>query len=412
MYGKQVFRIIIAILAITGLTLILRSSAWATEHKTLHKFKQTGVGGYSPNGGLIFDAAGNLFGTTEYGGAHGYGTVFELTPNGDGSWTESVLHSFNYSDGEVPFAGLIFDAAGNLYGTTAGGGAYDAGTVFQLTPNGDGSWTESVLHSFNGKDGRQPLSSLIFDAGGNLYGATYSGGAFGDGTVFQLTPNGDGSWTESVLHSFNGGDGREPLSSLIFDAVGNLYGTTYTGGAYGWGTVFKLTPNGDGSWTESVLHSFNHRDGAFPYSSLTFDAAGNLYGTTASGGYFGVGTVFKLKPNGDGSWTESRLHSFNVTDGYAPVAGLIFDAAGNLYGTTQYGGTYNYGVVFRLRPKPAGGWRYRVLHEFQDHPSANPQAGLVLDQAGDLYGTTYGDGTTTFGSVFEITPNTAAQDSE
>ena len=206
---------------------------------------------------------------------HGYGTVFELTPNGDGSWTESVLHSFYYSDGFGPEVGLIFDAAGNLYGTTLGGGALQRGTVFKLTPNGDGSWTESVLHSFNGSDGNWPRG-LIFDAAGNLYGTTYLGGARNVGTVFEFTPNGDGSWTKTVLHSFRGGsDGANPMAGLIFDAAGNLYGTTIWGGGgvcpNGCGTVFKLRPTLSGTWRFGVLHKFMGTPGAYPYAGLVFD---------------------------------------------------------------------------------------------------------------------------------------------
>ena len=266
---------------------------------------------------------------------------------------------------------------------------------------------------------------MIFDEAGNLYGTTLYGGSWsspycnsdGCGTVFKLTPNGDGSWTESVLHSFGDGDGEGPLAGVIFDAAGNLYGTTCGGSrAFGYGTVFELTPNGDGSWTESVLHSFNYGEGAIPYSGLIFDPDGNLYGTTVRGGASascpdGCGTVFKLAPNGDGSWTGSVLHSFNVSDGAYPYAGLTFGAAGNLYGTAVGGGdqackVYNSGcgTVFELTPTPTGEWGYRVRHRFRDHPGASPYAGLVLDQTGNLYGTTRGDGITTFGSVFEITP--------
>ncbi len=410
MYGKQVFRIIIAILAIMGLTLILGSSAGAADYKTLHKFKQTGVGGSAPYAvGLIFDAAGNLYGTTRYGGAHDLGTVFQLTPNGDGSWTKHILHSFRHNDGHNPLSGLIFDVAGNLYGTTGYGGSGSAcgrdgcGTVFKLTPNGDGSWTESVLHWFNGGDGAWPSAGLIFDAAGNLYGTIPYGGAFGYGTVFELTPNGDGSWTESVLHWFNGSDGAGPAGGLIFDTAGNLYGPTYYGGAQSDGTVFELTPNGDGSWGESVLHSFKGSDGVEPVAGLTFDAAGNLYGTTYYGGAKGKGTVFELTPNGDGSWGESVLHSFKGSDGAGPYAALTIDAAGNLYSTTYVGG-FGYGTVFELTPNGDGSWTERVLHKFKNHPSGFPLGGLVFDQTGNLYGTTYGDGTTTFGSVFEITP--------
>src|ERR1019366_9536867 len=221
---------------------------------------------------------------------------------------EQVLHSFgNGTDGANPQAGLIVDAAGNLYGTTVGGGTYGYGTVFELTPNGSGGWTEKVLYSFCSQaycpDGSEPYAGLIFDAVGNLYGTTLDGGTnwFG-GTVFELTPAGGGSWTETVLHSFNknGTDGANPYAGLIFDAVGNLYGTTEEGGTYGYGTVFELTPAAGGVWTEKVLHNFNNNgtDGGTPYAGLIFDAARNLYGTTAGGGTYYSGTVFRVNANG------------------------------------------------------------------------------------------------------------------
>ena len=216
-----------------------------------------------------------------------------------------MLYSFNFNgtDGADPAAGLIFDAAGNLYGTTYGGGTYDWGTVFELTPAAGGGWTEKVLYSFlGGADGFFPAADLIFDAAGNLYGTTGYGGAYDNGTVFELTPTGGGDWTEKLLHSFsynlNGMDGTYPQAGLIFDAAGNLYGTTVGGGNYGGGTVFELTPTAGGNWTETVLHNFNRNgtDGADPYAGLIFDGAGNLYGTTSFGDVYGDGTVFQLTP--------------------------------------------------------------------------------------------------------------------
>src|ERR1019366_2578878 len=276
---------------------------------------------------------------------------------------EKVLHNFNNdgTDGYYPEVGLIVDAAGNLYGTTTAGGAYNSGTGFELTPAAGGGWTETVLHNFgNGTDGATPYAGLIFDAAGNLYGTTQYGGTYGVGTVFELTPAGGGSWTEKVLYSFNhnGADGGVPAAGLIFDAAGNLYGTTVNGGTgsncvLGCGTVFELTPAAGGGWTEQVLHSFNNNgaDGSTPFAGLIFDAAGNLYGTTFAGGTYGYGTVFELTPAAGGGWTETVLHNFgNGTDGTAPYAGLIFDAAGNLYGTTFVGGTYGYGTVFEVTP--------------------------------------------------------------
>jgi uncharacterized repeat protein (TIGR03803 family) len=433
MRHKSMVRIILDILAMVMLTLILSSSVWPqVTFKTLYKFKG-GKDGNAPLAGLIFDQAGNLYGTTVYGGhANSGGAVFQLTPDQNGRWTESVLYSFcsltNCADGGAPQAGLIFDQAGNLFGTTIAGGLYGNGAVFQLTPNQNGGWTESALYSFcslaNCADGADPQAGLTFDQAGNLFGTTAGGGAHnGSGTVFKLTPNQNGGWTESVLYRFcslaNCADGASPFAGLIFDQAGNLYGTTGYGGAHGvygvGGTVFKLTPNQNGRWTEHVLYSFCSRpgcvDGVQPFAGLIFDQAGNLYGTTEYGGAAysnnASGTVFKLIRNQNGGWTESVLYSFcsrlNCTDGSYPQAGLIFDQAGNLCGTNA-GGGHGYGTVFQLTPNQNGGWTEHVLHAFMDQPGALSAAGLILDQAGNLYGTTSGDGSTTFGSVFEITP--------
>ena len=281
-----------AALAILTVSLLVTSTWAATHEQVLHSFNQNGTDGFYPSAGLIFDAAGNLYGTTPAGGSgcvpyFGCGTVFELTPTAYVGWTERVLYSFcvgNCDDGSQPFAGLIFDAAGNLYGTTHRGGGFNLGTVFKLSPNGNGGWTETVLHSFSyGTDGIYPSAGLIFDATGNLYGTTTEGGTGsgcgndGCGTVFELSPNGNGGWTETVLYSFcsqtNCTDGATPVAGLILDAVGNLYGTTNAGGnffsncPYLCGTVFKLSPNGNGGWTETVLHSFgSFADGASPYA--------------------------------------------------------------------------------------------------------------------------------------------------
>lgn len=233
-----------------------------------------------------------------------------------------------------------------------------------MTPQADGSWTEKVLHKFNpdGKQGRQPFAGLTLDSAGNLYGTTVYGGAYDEGTVFELLPEANGRWTEKVLHSFGrtADDGINPAASLILDAAGNLYGTNSGGGGaacynneFGCGNVFELTPEADGGWTEKVLRKFSigGRDGFAPYSSLTLDAAGNLFGTTSSGGPYFAGAVFELTPTGSRGWTEKVLHDFgNGKDGGAPEAGVIFDAAGNLYGTTAGGGVDNYGTVFELMP--------------------------------------------------------------
>jgi uncharacterized repeat protein (TIGR03803 family) len=430
MRQKKFWFAISGIVAVLAVALMLPTqTVAASKYKVLYKFTGGADGGNPYLAGLIFDADGNLYGTTYKGGASGDGTVFKLTPNSNGSWTESVLYSFSGgADGANPWAGLIFDAAGkNLYGTTVSGGgstmcAGGCGTAFTLKPNSDGNWTESVLHSFTGgADGAGPVAGLIFDAARkNLYGTTPGGGASGDGTVFKLTPNSNGSWTESVLYSFTGKpDGAFPYAGLIFDAAGkNLYGTTVHGGVVSpmcgdtCGTAFTLKPNSNGSWTESVLYSFTDADGANPLAGLIFDTAGNLYGTTANGGTlaycsgFGCGVVFELTPNSDGSWTESVLHRFANRPAAGPEAVLIFDSVGSLWGTAANGGPTNGGAVFKLTPQSGGSWRYSVLHVFLGEPAQNPLDGLVFDITGNLYGTTVncGGGKKCAGVVFEITP--------
>jgi uncharacterized repeat protein (TIGR03803 family) len=331
--------------------------------KVLHSFAGPPGDGAIPLGGLIRDGAGNLYGTTNTGGTSsvcgsaGCGTIFELTAGG----TEKVLHNFAGfpTDGATPEAGLVRDAAGNLYGTTRFGGdthtcgTFGCGTIFKLTPSG----TESVLYSFPGPpDGKEPLGGLIQDAAGNFYGTTGFGGAFQNGDVYELTSDG----IESVLHSFAGHptDGTIPRGDLIRDSAGNLYGTTGGGGASnncgadGCGAIFQLTPGG----TETILHSFAGppADGLAPYAGLIPDSAGNLNGTTAGGassncGSVGCGTIYKLVAGG----TETVLHSFKGSpkDGSFPTSNLVRDAAGNLYGTTKNGGASNLGVVFKLTPK-------------------------------------------------------------
>jgi hypothetical protein len=405
------------------------TGAAAQTLTTLYSF--TGGGdGSGPFGGVVFDAAGNLYGTASDNWAPvvSYGTVFKLTPPSTtgGAWTQTVLHGFaGFSDGALPLAGLVFDATGNLYGTTAGGGQLDYypyrtyGTVFRLSlpSTAGGPWTESVLHKFTGIDGANPYAGLILDAAGNLYGTTFHGGDSGEyGTAFKLTPPATigGSWTETVLHSFftwdstpARSDGVHPTAGLILDESGNLYGTTPdhgTGYAIGDanGMVFKLTPTSTtgGAWTETALHTFNwfESGGANPQAGLIADAAGNLYGTTYYTGYGNgakgcCGTVFALTPTG----IYATLYSFaGGSDGANPQAGLIFDAAGNLYGTTGAGGGIGCGgngcgTIFKLAPPSAAGgsWTEAVLYRFSGgSDGAHPFAGLTADAAGNLYGTT------------------------
>jgi uncharacterized repeat protein (TIGR03803 family) len=395
--------------------------------------------GSAPYGGLIMDAAGNLYGTTSSGGDvdtpyDTNGTVFELTPATGGGWTEKVLYNFGAAsgDGTNPYCNLIFDAKGNLYGTTAAGGAHGDGTVFELMPGSGGTWTEKVLYSFGvtSADGATPSrSSLVFDAAGNLYGTTRYGGGNSvnnggglstAGTVFELMPGSGGAWTEKVLYSFgaNSTDGANPTGGVVLDATGNVYGTTLYGGVSNSGTVFELASGSGGTWTESILHSFdaNGTDGSLPIAGLIADAQGNLYGTTYGGGsnpfYGGFGVVFELSPTGGGNWSEQIIHSFaaSITDGDYPYCKLIFDAAGNLYGTTS-SRLYGYGEVFKLSPA-AGGWTENVLYFFNPNPDGqSPQGSLFISPAGALYGTTSTGGPNDAGLggiVFEIPSVTAA----
>jgi uncharacterized repeat protein (TIGR03803 family) len=418
----------------------------APSFVVLHSFAGHPTDGAGPYAGLIRDAAGNLYGTTGYGGAHGSGTVFKLSPGG----AEKVLYSFAGfdTDGAGPNS-LIRDTAGNFYGTTAIGGNANVavcdpttgcGTIFKLSPSG----TETLLYTFSDNGNGVYPNGLIQDATGNLYGTANRGGfsdfnsfvcwhpdqVEGCGTVFKLGPAG----TFTVLHTFipppDGNDGANPSAGLTRDAAGNLYGTTASGGANstsacsglnGCGVVFKLSPNG----TETVLHSFTGgRDGAVPSASLMRDAAGNLYGTTGYGGaessacnYFGVpgcGVVFELircssAPSG---YEFKVLYRFTGgADGGSPQAGLVQDAAGNLYGTTFEGGakssacsyfgtTTTCGVVFKVSPTGTE----TVLHTFTGADGGNPFASLIQDAAGNLYGTAFEGGASGNGVVFRVAP--------
>jgi uncharacterized repeat protein (TIGR03803 family) len=379
--------------------ILLPSSAGAQVHlptfRLLHAFRG-GADGANAYTSLVQDSAGNFYGTTSSGGSARRGTVFKIDTTGN----ETVLHSFTGgADGESPAAGLVLDPAGNLYGTTGYGGSSGLGTVFKVDTSGN----ETVLYNFTGgiggPDGANPLAGVILDPAGNLYGTTYLGGASGAGTVFEVDTNGK----ETVLYSFAGGvDGAISGAELVRDPAGNLYGTTLYGGPSDGGTVFKL----DTSGKEIVLHSFTGSatgDGANPYAGLFRDAAGNLYGTTYYGGVSGnctdgCGTVFKLDTTGK----ETVLHSFvGRADGANPAAGLIRDPVGNLYGTTAYGGRSGFGTVFKLDPNG----KETLLHSFIGTPDgATPYANLVRDAAGNLYGTTFHGGAYRFGTVFKLTP--------
>lgn len=344
------------------------TTAWT--RKTLIDFDRTS--GTSPYDHLVIDRSGNLYGTTFAGGTTDQGTVFRLTPPAAGktAWTRKTLVSFNSTNGAFPFGGLSIDGSGNLYGTTSMDGLSNYGTVFQLTPPTAArpAWTVKTLVNFNGTNGAAPYAGVIMDGSGNLYGTTPNGGTSQYGVVFQLTPPAAGRsvWSRKTLINGNWTVGAAPYGELIMDKSGILYGTMSGGGLHGYGTVFELTPPAAGktTWTRKTLVNFNLTNGAYPHAGLTMDAAGNLYGTTAAGGASGAcgdlrcGTVFKLTPPvaGKTTWTFKTLVDFNLTDGAAPVAALIMDGAGNLYGTTSSGGLprgcegSGCGTVFKLIP--------------------------------------------------------------
>jgi uncharacterized repeat protein (TIGR03803 family) len=368
-------------------------------------------GGEYPLGSLIFDAAGNLYGTTESGGSYGLGTVFELSPTTGGGWTETVLHSFdnNGTDGYEPNSGLVFDAAGNLYGTTSNGTEYtncksSCGTVFELSPLAGGGWAETVLYSFDGT----PSPGVVVDAAGNLYGTTeegYTGGCdgWGCGVVFELSPTVGGGWTEKTVYAFGkSGIGVQPEVGVVLDGHGNLYGSTaFAGSRISSVTAFELTPEADGEWNVTALHRFSDTGKAgSPTFSLTLDTAGDLYGVSANGMYRGEATAFELMPSADGVWSLKVLHNFGHNDDGVPSGGLILDAAGNLYGVMRTGGTRNQGAVYELSPSGET-WRERILYSFAEEGrgalNVSPTGSLVFDSAGNLYGAT-------IGAVFEIKP--------
>jgi hypothetical protein len=399
-----------AVLAIVLGCLAAVTPAYAAGRpKLLYRFAGPGEQVTKPGGMLTADAAGNFYGVEGY-----QGVVFELIPGANGKWSDQVIYSFTGgSDGMYPNPGFVFDAAGNLYGTANQGGDYGVGTVFELSPNPDGTWSETTLYSFNynnGTDGIYPGSGLIADAAGNLYGGTMFGGNYQDpycaagcGAVFKMTHNPDGTWTESTLYGLLYIDGYEIFSNLTFDAAGNLYGMPTWGGTgyclqdgdnYGCGTVFQLAPQPDGSWMYHRLYSFQGgTDGSDPIrtGSMVFDSKGNLYGATDTGGntgcsnryWTGCGTVFQLSPQGNGEWTEKVLYVF--PSGFFGAEPLNIDAKGNLFSTAG-GGTYGYGVFYKLSENRKGAWTYDVLYNFDSYNGDMLGMGPLTLVDGYLYG--------------------------
>lgn len=391
--------LVLAIIAVMTLT----GSAWPVTYKVLYKF-----GSYpdaqSPEAGLVFDSVGNLYGTTFNGGTSNVGAVYELSPV-PGGWTEKVLYSFTgKADGGRPVSTLVLDAKGNLYGTTeyggTGNGGLGNGVVFELSPpaHGHSAWTEKVIHTFaGGTDGVAPLGGVIFDGNGNLIGTTSAGGSTNLGTIFELSPS-NGTWSKSSIHIFQGGnDNSVPQGKLTIDSLGRVYGTT-RGGV---GSIYRLTRNSNGNWIYHQMYCFcNEGGGISPYGGLAVDNSFHIYGTTYGG--FGTGNVFEFALP-----SPIQIKVMNgTTDGGGPLGGVVLDTLGHLWGTASFGGDHGVGVVFNAA-YVAGKWQYTVAHNFggiSNSDGATPITDLIFDTGGHLYGTTYSGGATNVGEVFEVIP--------
>jgi len=409
----RIFRVVQQ-LVLAGAMVFLASAAQAQTYNIIHNFAGRDGSGpsfglTSDRAGNLYGTT-ELGGT--HCGDSGCGTVFEMVRHGS-NWILKQLYDFaGGTDGEFPLSGVIFGADGNLYGATNGGGQYGAGTIYKLQPPATVCkkamcpWQETVLYSFTGlSDGRLPEGDLIFDLAGNLYGTTSVGGggscSGGCGVVFQLTPA-HGSWTFSVVYTFTGlADGALPESGVILDHSGNLYGTTVAGGAHSNGTVFELTKAG-AVWTKTVLHDFaGGSDGQFPQAGLVFDPVGNLFGFAEFGGSHNQGTAFELQPS-SGGWNYSVLFDFGLQS-QNPVYTPTLDSAGNLYGAANSGGAHAAGAIFKLTFS-GGSWSYVSLHDFTGPDGEYPYGGVVFDPEGNLYGTASGGGANYRGVVWEITP--------
>jgi uncharacterized repeat protein (TIGR03803 family) len=384
----------VPILFTAFILLLLPQRAACQTETVLHNFNN-GRNGGSPEWGVAADSRGNLYGTTLSGGL-GHGVVFELSFNGSGGWTETVLHSFTGgNDGKEPSGPVILDGQGNLYGTTQAGGTHGYGVVFELKLV-RGKWQERILHNFwGGSDGKFPIAGVIMTNSGNLYGTTYNG--FDSATVFELSPS-DHGWTERVIY-------RTPTSGagLTMDSAGNIFLASY------W-SVLKLSRNDNGDWAGTVIHTFTGypKDGYWASSHPVFDPAGDLFGATEAGGK-GYGLVYELIPLNDGTWTERILHYFQGSDGNSPAGNIVLDAAGNIYGTTDWGGKHVWGTVFELTPTGKDGYEHKIIWNFTGPDGVNPAGQLVLDSAGNLYGTTSRGGMTYndnygLGIVFQVSP--------
>ena len=388
------------VLALAAVFLFLVNASQSSEaqtYKVIHNFTAKGNDGATPYGGPTLDSSGNLYGTTNLGGKYGSGSIYKLSPDGT-SWKYTSLYSLRGgSDGAGPAFGTLATNNGALFGTTEGGGYF--GTAFRVMPHGKG-WRENVVHSFGrGTDGAEPVGGVVFDTAGNFYGTTLLGGTGGNGTVFKVTPSG----IEHVIYRFKGGtDALNPAAGVTLDAKGNLYGTTSFGGANGIGAIYKLSPAGSG-WKETILYNFQGMDdGQNPVGGVILNKAGHIFGSTFDGGANGGGIVYELSPSGK-VWKLTVLYSF--TGGYGgPYNKLTFDAKGSLYGTTNGEGANGLGSVFKLTPKN-GQWKLTDLYDFVGgSEGGSPYGSLAVDAKGNIFGTAVVGGSDNQGVVFEITP--------
>ncbi|MGA8491423.1 MAG: choice-of-anchor tandem repeat GloVer-containing protein [Terriglobales bacterium] len=383
----------------------------ASSYTVLHNFAD-GQDGGSPQGTLVLNPKGVIYGACDGGGAKALGTAFQLVDHGGNLWEETVIYNFgHYTSGDGVNGSLALDGSGNLFGTTTDGGPHDVGTLYELSPRAHG-WDLNVLYEYGTDTG------VILDKAGNIYGY-FGPGDYGGGAISELVHASNG-WSLKTLYSFcdpNCGYGEGPLAPLSWDAAGNLYGTTYFGGngppncpgSLGCGVAFQMTRNSDSSWKYHVLHRFAAfpTDGQSPYGGLTVDGKGNVYGTTTHGGKYDNGTVFELTPVAGGRWKQTVLYDFpSVYLGGAPGSNLLFDKAGNLYGTAGGGNLScpeTCGVIFKLTSQAPGKWKYSLVHKFDGSDGDTPN-GLTMDGAGNLYGTTEYGGQYNYGVAFEIKP--------
>ena len=414
-FCQLAYHVAVALIFLGAMT----SYAASQTFTVLHSF--SGLDGQEPLTGLTMDSAGNLYGTTYYGGPAGAGTIFKLTHK-SGGWIFSSLYSFQGGDdGAHPQGRVAIGPNGTLYGTTLQGGGrgcytLGCGTVFNLRlppavcKSVQCPWKETILHrfaDFGMGDGDDPIGDLTFDSAGNFYGATAAGGSGEgfNGAVYEMAASG-GGWSESVIYSFTSAGGMVPAGGVIFDKSGNLYGTTNQGGAHQYGTIYRLVPS-SGGWTQSVLYSLQGNSDGYYTADLILDGAGNLYGANFDGGPNGGGTAYQLAPSG-GGWSYNLMYGFSGQGFGGQLGGsLVMDKEGNVYGATVYGGSKNAGTIFKLTPS-GGGWTQSTIHDFTvlSEEGYYPNGSLVIDANGNIYGTTQvgGSGNPGSGTVFMITP--------